>query len=221
MKTMEYCIVAGGPEKYLPELNVYHSENVRWVGVDRGVITLLQNDLDPAGAFGDFDSVSNEEWSVIKKKVKKVNTYQPEKDETDLELALKWVLEQNPDSIKIFGGTGGRLDHFMGNVQLLMQQNMLESGIKAEIIDVHNQLWVASPGDHIITESPSRKYISFVPMTGSVENLTLSGFKYPLKNRNIFRGSALCISNELIQSSGTFSFTNGILMVIRSSDSAS
>ncbi|NQD65880.1 thiamine diphosphokinase [Bacillus haikouensis] len=218
---MEYCIIAGAPEKYLPDLKDYHSESVRWVGVDRGVITLLQNELYPAGAFGDFDSVSTEEWSLIEKKVKTVNTYQPEKDETDLELALNWVLKQNPDSIKIFGGTGGRLDHFMGNIQLLMQPDMLESGIKIEMIDVQNQLWVERPGEHTIKESSVRKYISFVPMTGSVENLTLSGFKYPLKKRNIFRGSALCISNELIQSSGTFSFTNGILMVIRSSDSAS
>ncbi|MGR3763816.1 thiamine diphosphokinase [Rossellomorea sp. NS-SX7] len=218
---MKYCIVAGGPEGYLPDLRSFHSDDVKWIGVDRGVFTLLQNELEPVGAFGDFDSVNEEEWSLIKERVNTVNTYQPEKDETDLELALNWVLTQNPDSIKIFGATGGRMDHFMGNVQLLMQPALLESGIKCELIDVQNRLWVAKTGEHVVVDSPSHKYISFVPMTGSVENLTLSGFKYPLKNRNIFRGSTLCISNELIQSSGTFSFTKGILMVIRSSDRAS
>ncbi|WP_175988916.1 thiamine diphosphokinase [Bacillus sp. Marseille-Q1617] len=218
---MEYCIVAGGPEKYLPDLKSFHSENVNWIGVDRGVFTILQNGLEPMGAFGDFDSVNDIEWSLIEDRVKTVNTYQPEKDETDLELALNWVLTQNPESIKIFGATGGRLDHFMGNVQLLMQPDLLGSGVKSELIDVQNHLRVVEAGEHMVFESPSHKYISFVPMTGSVENLTLTGFKYPLKNRNIFRGSTLCISNELIQSSGTFSFTNGILMVIRSSDSTS
>jgi thiamine pyrophosphokinase len=218
---MEYCIVAGGPERYLPDLKAFHSKYVKWVGVDRGVFTLLQNNLEPEGAFGDFDSVSEHEWSMIKDRVKSVNTYQPEKDETDLELALNWVLTQNPHSIKIFGATGGRLDHFMGNVQLLMQQDLLASGIKSELIDIQNHLWIAKPGEHIVVEEASREYVSFVPITDSVEKLTLTGFKYPLKNRNIFRGSTLCISNELIQSSGTFSFTNGILMVIRSSDSAS
>jgi thiamine pyrophosphokinase len=46
----------------------------------------------------------------------------------------------------------------------------------------------------------------------------LEGFKYPLKNRHIFFGSTLCISNELIYDFGTYSFTNGILLVIRSCD---
>ncbi|MBH9965524.1 thiamine diphosphokinase [[Bacillus] enclensis] len=218
---MEFCIVAGGPERYLPDLKKFNNANVKWVGVDRGVFTLLENGLEAEGAFGDFDSVSSAEWSLITDRVEKVNTYKPEKDESDLELALNWVLGQNPDSIKIFGATGGRLDHFMGNVQLLMQPTLMESGIKSELIDVQNRLWVVKAGEHEVIELPSHQYISFVPMTGSVEDLTLTGFKYPLKNRNIFRGSTLCISNELIQSSGTFSFTNGILMVVRSSDSTS
>ena len=51
-----------------------------------------------------------------------------------------------------------------------------------------------------------------------VENLTLLGFKYPLSNRHISFGSTLCISNELISEYGTYSFTSGILLTIRSKD---
>ncbi len=214
-------IVAGGPKRYLPHLKNYQSENAKWVGVDRGVAALLEKSIEPWTAFGDFDSVNEEEWTMIKEKVPNLHKYQAEKDATDLEIALNWAVEKNPDSIKIFGATGGRLDHFMGNIQLLMQSEVLKSGIKVEMIDNQNTLYLSTPGTYHVEEMANRKYISFVPMTGSVENLTLQGFKYPLKNRNIFRGSALCISNELIQSSGTFSFTNGILMVIRSNDEAS
>jgi thiamine pyrophosphokinase len=63
-----------------------------------------------------------------------------------------------------------------------------------------------------------RKYISFLPMTLAVTNLTLDGFKFPLKDRHISMGSTLCISNELISDYGTFSFSKGILLVIRSDD---
>ena len=62
-----------------------------------------------------------------------------------------------------------------------------------------------------------KKYISFVPLTLKLRS-TLDGFKYPLKNRHISIGSTLCISNELISDNGTFSFSEGILLVIRSSD---
>ncbi|PFG06760.1 thiamine diphosphokinase [Bacillus sp. es.034] len=215
---MEINIVAGGPNRYIPELDKFWSDEVLWVGVDRGVYTLLEQGIEPSIAFGDFDSVNKEEWELIQEKVVEVNRYQPEKDETDLELALNWAIDQKPDEIFIFGATGGRLDHFMGNLQLLMTPKLLEARIKVEMIDVQNRLSLSQPGEHTVEKSPELQYISFVPVTENVEGITLTGFKYPLKNRNISRGSTLCISNELIQSSGTFSFSNGILMVIRSSD---
>ena len=48
--------------------------------------------------------------------------------------------------------------------------------------------------------------------------MSLEGFKYPLDGKGIRLGSTLCISNELISDIGTYSFTSGILMVIRSND---
>jgi thiamine pyrophosphokinase len=63
-----------------------------------------------------------------------------------------------------------------------------------------------------------KKYVSFVPLTLNVKGLNLEGFKYPLKDRHITIGSTLCISNELIGDNGTFSFSEGILLVIRSND---
>jgi len=218
VENMEINIVAGGPERYIPELNSYWGDEANWIGVDRGVYTLLEQNIEPHVAFGDFDSVNEKEWELIQQKVKEVNRFKPEKDETDLELALNWAIDQNPDKINIFGATGGRLDHFMGNLQLLMIPRLLDTEIKVEIIDVQNRLYLAESGVHSVEKSPELQYISFVPVTESVEGITLTGFKYPLNNRNISRGSTLCISNELIQSSGTFSFSNGILMVIRSSD---
>ncbi|WP_064093751.1 thiamine diphosphokinase [Rossellomorea aquimaris] len=218
---MELNIVAGGPSRYFPDLHSYHSNEVKWIGVDRGVFTLLEHGIEASIAFGDFDSVTEEQWKTIQQNVEDVKTYQPEKDETDLELALNWAINQKPQSIKIFGATGGRLDHFMGNIQLLMQPRLLDSKIKVELIDTQNRLYITESGEHTVEKMNDLKYISFIPITDCVKELSLEGFKYPLKKRNILRGSALCISNELIQSSGTFSFTNGILMVIRSSDEAS
>ena len=63
-----------------------------------------------------------------------------------------------------------------------------------------------------------KKYISFVPVSLNINGLTLEGFKYPLKDCHISIGSTLCISNELIRDYGTFSFSEGILIVVRSSD---
>ncbi|MEH7308113.1 thiamine diphosphokinase, partial [Neobacillus drentensis] len=71
---------------------------------------------------------------------------------------------------------------------------------------------------YTIEKLDTKKYISFVPLTLNIRNLTLEGFKFPLYNRHISIGSTLCISNELISDYGTFSFSEGILIVIRSHD---
>ena len=215
---MKISILAGGPTPYLPPLVDVPMDAHIWVGVDRGVFTLLEKGMEPHVAFGDFDSVSPREWQLISSRVEEVNRYRPEKDETDLELALNWAAEQDPEDITIYGATGGRLDHFMGNVQLLLKDDL--KGISVRLVDSLNEMYIKRPGEHGVETNPRYTYISFVPISPIVQGLTLSGFKYPLTNRNIYWGSTLCISNELIQSHGTFSFSDGIIMVIRSNDAS-
>jgi thiamine pyrophosphokinase len=77
---------------------------------------------------------------------------------------------------------------------------------------------VKAPGKYTVKKIKDKKYISFVPASLDVKDLTLDGFKYPLKDCHISVGSTLCISNELIRDCGTFSFSEGILIVVRSSD---
>lgn len=211
-------ILAGGPENLLPDLNEYDNDQVIWAGVDRGVFHLLKRGVTPSIAFGDFDSVSPEELAIIETRVSELRRFKPEKDETDMELALNWALAKKPERIQLFGATGGRLDHLFANVQLLIDPLLKEANADIILIDSQNQLSVRGPGTYTIQKNKKEKYISFVPVTLNITNLTLEGFKYPLKNRHISIGSTLCISNELIDDYGTFSFSEGILLVIRSHD---
>jgi thiamine pyrophosphokinase len=211
-------ILAGGPVELLPNLNEYKQENEVWVGVDRGVFTLINMNITPQIAFGDFDSVTKQELMIIEENVENMKIYKPEKNETDMELALNWAIEQRPDLIRVFGASGGRLDHFLANVQLLVKPLMEDNNVKIFLIDKQNIISLKGPGSYKMKMRSDKKYISFVPLTLSVKGLTLEGFKYPLKNRHISIGSTLCISNELVSDNGTFSFSEGILLVIRSND---
>ncbi|TDL72587.1 thiamine diphosphokinase [Neobacillus sp. YX16] len=215
---MHINILAGGPTELLPNLKEYLGENEVWVGVDRGVYSLINMNITPKIAFGDFDSVTNEEYKVIEKHVKAMKRYKPEKNETDMELALNWAIKQKPDLIRIFGASGGRLDHFLANVQLLVKPLLEDNHVEIFLIDNQNILSLKGPGSYKMRKRADKKYVSFVPLTLNVKGLTLEGFKYPLKDRHITIGSTLCISNELISDNGTFSFSEGILLVIRSND---
>jgi thiamine pyrophosphokinase len=212
-------IFAGGPEQFLPPWNEVADLNAMWVGVDRGVHTLLTKGVVPDAAFGDFDSVSDEELKAIQQRLEELHIYPSEKDETDLELAFQWAVSQRPDVINIYAATGGRLDHLLGNIQLITKDEFLmNNDIEVYIIDDKNKLTVKTPGSYDIAKASGKKYISFIPITDEVFGITLKGFKYPLENSHIKRGSTLCISNELISEYGNFSFSDGILLVVSSSD---
>lgn len=212
---MEINILAGGPLELIPSLHLYSGE---WIGVDRGVLTLIKEGIFVEKAFGDFDSVEEEELAFIKKHVGELLTFPPEKDETDMEIAISWAMKQAPKKIRIFGATGGRLDHFFANIQLLFKPLALHRTVPIEIIDCQNIISLIQAGTHTIERNDEYAYISFIPFHGEVEGLTLVGFKYPLTLRHIPIHSTLCISNELISDIGTISFSEGILMVIRSRD---
>lgn len=210
------ALVAGGPRENLANLTKYHSEDVIWVGIDRGSRYLLDFNLPLHYAFGDFDSISAKELENLKTKIPDLNTLPSEKDKTDTEIALDWCISQKPDQIFIFGATGGRLDHLLGNIHLLIKTTSTQS--KIDIIDQQNQITLYTAGTYTVKRQIEWNYISFVAISADIYGLTLNGFKYPLKNCHIRLGSTLCISNELISDVGTFSFRDGILLMIRSRD---
>ncbi|WP_419883796.1 thiamine diphosphokinase [Peribacillus sp. B-H-3] len=217
---MIICMLAGGPVHLLPDLLPYKNKADVWVGADRGVHHLLESGIVPDAAFGDFDSVTEGELENIQQKLENLKVYPSEKNESDLELAFQWAIRQKPEEIYILGATGGRLDHFFGNMQLLLKESILplHNSISIYIADKQNTITVKTPGTYQIGRDPEKKYISFIPAASCIEGLTLQGFKYPLENRRVKRGSTLCVSNELISDIGHLSFSEGILLVIRSSD---
>ncbi|CAM4025381.1 thiamine pyrophosphokinase [Bacillus manliponensis] len=209
-------ILAGGPTENCADFSLYESDGVIWAAVDRGVYRLLKLGIKPVAAFGDYDSVTKEELAWMQEQKHDLHIVAKEKDETDLEIAIRWAIAQKPMEIRIFGATGGRLDHSLANIQMLLKG--LHANIKMSVVDNKNEISVQKPGTYYVAKSTQFPYVSFVPMSEQVDGITLRGFKYPLTNQTIQWGSTLCISNELIVEKGTFSFTTGILMMVRSTD---
>ena len=95
---------------------------------------------------------------------------------------------------------------------------MQQPDIQIEMIDHQNIIQIKAPGTYQVQKIVNKKYISFVSISAMVKGITLNGFKYPLTDFQMDLGSTRCISNELINDCGTFSFSKGILMIIRSTD---
>lgn len=210
------AIVAGGPKSFIPDLSSYRSEVDDWIGADQGVEQIINHQLPLNLAIGDFDSASAKAVAELKVYADKTKTFPIEKDKTDLELAIDYAIKLKPQRIYFFGVTGGRMDHQLANIQLLIR--LVEQNIQATIIDLQNQLTLYKPGEYRIESSHYYPFISFLPFTEKVEAIALEGFYYPLTGEDIKWGSTLCLSNQLISKSGTFSFRTGILIVVKSRD---
>jgi thiamine pyrophosphokinase len=211
------CLLAGGPVDLIPN-EIFEDKSRKWVGVDRGALTLIENEIVPIAAFGDFDSISSEERKELQNHIEIMDPVDPEKDDTDLGLAMEWVMSFHPETVNLYGTSGGRMDHFFGAIQLLYSYYIKDPLVQISLIDKQNQIQLFGPGTYHIPQNTDLKYVSFIPFVSPVTKLTLNGFLYPLTNKKIDLGSTLCISNEIIAKSGTFSFLTGILIMIRSND---
>ena len=104
----------------------------------------------------------------------------------------------------------------IGNIHLLFP--CLQKGTYAEIVDPQNRLYLID-GEHTFRKDAVwGKYISFLPLTQEVKGITLKGFKYPLADRDIFIGTSLCISNELVEEEGRITLSDGVLITVESHD---
>ena len=91
-----------------------------WGGIDRGTLILSEQGIVPVFSVGDFDSVNDEEREILKKTLN-IHPVNAEKDDTDLALGVEQAIQKGYTEIDIYGATGGRLDHFMGTLQILFK----------------------------------------------------------------------------------------------------
>ena len=183
------------------------------IAVDRGVCYADELDIIPDLIVGDFDSADSS--LLTKYDASTVRTYNPKKDDTDTEIAIREASHRG-EAIDIVCATGGRIDHLLGNIHIL--KIALDEGIEARIVDKNNIIYLKSSDFEIEKKISSGKYISFIPFDGTVKGITLKGFKYALNGYDLKPGITRCISNEITEDRAFVEFESGCLIVVISSD---
>ncbi len=198
--------IFAGPNNYTLT-NVYqYTEGEFLVGVDSGLHYLLQAGLTIDLAIGDFDSIEPAELKQVEAQSAMVIRLPARKDKTDLAFCLDWIYNHmDYASITVFGGIGGRIDHFLANVNLLKKYDIT-------MIDDHHRIWMLKKGRHHIANA--LPYISFFALE-DVYNLSIKGFAYELDQYYLSTADSLCVSN---QGSGDLEFSKGRLLVVATTD---
>lgn len=188
------------------------------IGVDKGLEFCYRNHVIPDWILGDFDSISKEviDWYREQQEIP-IRQYKPEKDDTDTRLGMELALKLGSDKIFLLGATGGRLDHYMGNLQSLLITAMEEK--EGWILDEQNAITVRRAGKICIhKEEQFGKYVSFFSMGDEVTGLSLKGFQYPLDGYTLKNSDGIAVSNQLLDDCGIIEFETGYLMMVLSKD---
>ena len=217
MKTA--VIVTGGKieELFVRSFLETHSYDYL-IGVDKGIEFLKRESRIPTHIVGDFDSSSTDTLNWFRKKEEKVEirTFLPEKDETDTQIAVDLAIELQCQTIYILGATGTRLDHMMGNLQILSVP--FHRGISCYLLDGHNRVQLCSSYLKLKKEEQFGDYVSLIAHSERVTGITLRGFYYPLLDAELDNKTTLGVSNKIVEKEAEIFVKTGELFVIESKD---
>lgn len=161
---------------------------------------------------GDFDSVSHAALDRATIRGADIRPHPPNKDWTDLELALAVAAEHHGDespSVLVIGATGGRFDHELAN--LLVLASPVFSSLDIAWRHDGGVGWVVRSRLSVPVEPPAT--VSVLPVHGPA-TVSLVGFNWPLERRVIQPGSTLGVSNVAITNGPAVTVHDGVALVL-------
>lgn len=199
------CVIALKMIDQIPE-----EKDVDYIGVDKGALFLARNHISMFFAIGDFDSIHETEIDEIKRYTQSFIKLNPDKDDSDSEAAIRYAVNQGYDSIVVYGGLGGRIDHEMVNLRLA------EEFPNCVILrNIQNKIMALQEGEYQFPKNCGQ-YISFFSLKDSI--ISATGVKYPIRERNVSYKDLGCLSNEIIENHATLTIHQGCVFVVIASD---
>ena len=230
------CVSAAAPEKrcllvtggsLAPEFASGAYKSLHWdlvIAADAGLWVCEAAGIFPDHIVGDFDSLHRSLSAAGADDIldryalagSRIHRFKPEKDDTDTQIGAKLALDLGCGKIRVLGGTGTRLDHILGSLQVM--EYVLRRGGEMVMTDPHNRVMMHASSFTISRAAQWGRYVSLIPWGGTVEGLTLRGLKYPLEDASLSTAQSLGISNEVTGELAEVSFRKGILVAVESRD---
>lgn len=197
------CYIVGAGDN--AGTNFTKKTNEYVIAADGGLEKLNELGIEPDIIMGDFDSLGYipQGDNVLRHKV--------EKDDTDMMLAVKKAMELKYNFIEIFGGTGGRIDHTIANIQTMLYAS--RRGVKIKMTDSRNIYFVITNASITL---PSREQgdLSVFALGGEAVNVNIIGAKYVAQGVHLTPDNPTAVSNSYIGDSVKISVEDGSLLII-------
>lgn len=211
-------IISGGTlYEELIEKTIRECEDPCIIGVDKGVEFLYHHKIRPSYIVGDFDSLSHEIVDYYKNETHvSVREFNPVKDASDTEIAVRLAITLGCHEMVILGATGSRVDHLWANIQTLTIP--FKVGVDAVILDPQNRIRLIGGETHLKKEEAFGDYFSVFPLGEVVYGFNIRGAKYPLTEHTLTPYDSLCVSNQIEEDEVVIDFVSGIVILMETRD---
>lgn len=199
---MKVAIIANGEELEKNRLEKILADIDIIIAADGGANICKKYDIVPNYIIGDLDSIENIqdfEKSVIVKKFSQ--------DSSDMQKALVFAANFNPDLIKIISAFGKRSDHTMANMIIFAQSEFSQ---KLELYDNHCKIRLLKPNKYCLNFC--KESIVSLFSFGKLEKLSLKGFRYNISKQDFLFGFS-GLSNVAESENVEISFSSGLLFL--------
>lgn len=204
---MKRCVVVGGADigRY-DRIRTYLREDDFFICCDSGLKHQKGLGILPNLIVGDFDSHENPCLDI------ETIVLPREKDDTDTAFAVKEALKRGFQDFLLVGIIGGRLDHTLGNVSLLL---MLDAqGKSAKALDDYSEMEIVSDMPAYIEDR--YPYFSLLNISGLAQGITIRNAKFPLNDAAITCEYQYGISNEILPGmTAEVTVKNGRLLLLK------
>ncbi len=204
---MRRCVLIGGAGiADYDRINGYLRPDDWFVFCDGGLRHLPRLHARPDLIVGDFDSCERPETET------ETIVLPREKDDTDTVYAAREAVHRGFDSFLLLGMTGGRMDHTLGNLSLLLWLDA--RGKTALLADDYSDMQIVSGEKVRISDSVF--CFSLLNISGTARGIEITGAKYPLSGAEIRCDYQYGISNEVLPGqTAEVSVREGKLLLIR------
>ena len=133
-----------------------------------------------------------------------------DKDETDLELALNYAVENGYREIVIVAALGNRLDQTLGNLSLLSAVQLATRNVRLD--DGVEEAFFCRARSEV--RGRSGDLVSLIPWGGEVRGVCTEGLRWPLSDEILFPHKTRGISNEMTDALARVQIESGLLLIV-------
>ena len=176
------------------------------IAADGGFAALEGLGLSPDLVVGDFDSLGHrpDHPHVVALPV--------EKDDTDMHSAIRLGWERGYRAFRLYGGTGGRIDHTLANIQSLAW--LASQRGRGWLVGPDWTATVLSDGGALTLEAGRQGTVSVFCLGDRAEGVDIQGLKYGLTDGVLTADYPLGVSNSFLGGESRVSVRRGKLLVL-------